>query len=338
MHDEPPRVALVVGDTAGHTHPALAVADAIRACDARATILFFGTATSVGASIVGRTGQLFVPIPGSPIRNADFAGLARAGLTTSQSFVTARRALVDRRVQLVMGFGGFASGGVILAARTLGLTTAILEANVEFGLANRWLRPWVDRVFLGLGPPETSVTGVPVRMSVMTVRRDIRLAAGPLRILVASGSRGTEFFATHLPSVIKRLVARGVAVQIRQQTDAFIDDIAGAYDWADIALARGGASTIAELAVTGLPALIVPLAEASADHQAANAALWQRAGAGPAILERDWREDAVVDWLQVMATDAESRRAASCAARRLARPDAAAEIAGECLRLITRPS
>ena len=352
------RVALVVGDTAGHTYPALAVADACRARNADAEILFLGTSDSVAASIVDQAGEQFVPVPGSPIRNAGIAGLARAAWRTTQSITVARRILVDHRSQLAMGFGGFASGGVIIAARTLGLPTAILEANVELGLANRWLRPWVDRVFLGLGAPHASIIGVPVRPSV------VALADAPphpphdaLRILVVSGSRGADLFADRLPPVLQRLVSLGIHVEVWQQAaapdvvreryaaleidariDQFVDDIAGAYAWADVAIARGGASTIAELAIAGLPALLVPLADASANHQAANTDLWQRAGAGLAMAEHRWSDDAAVEWLHAMAADKSSWQASSLAARQLARPDAAQRIADACAALVRRPA
>ena len=358
MHDDVLHVALVVGDTAGHTHPALAVADALRARASRAEILFLGTPDSVAASIVARAGQSFVPVPGSPIRKADLAGLARAAVRTMQSITVARRILAGHQTQLAMGFGGFASGGVLLAARTLGLPTAIIEANVEFGLANRWLRPWADHVFQGLGAPQSSVVGVPVRQSVVSLRdAPPRPPHRALRILVASGSRGADFFAERLPPVLQRLVSLGIPVEVRQQAavpgalreryaslaidatvDSFVEDIAAAYAWADVAVARGGASTIAELAIAGLPALLVPLADASANHQAANTGLWQREGAGVAVSETHWSADAVTSWLQTMATNEPSWRASSQAAHALARPDAAAHIAEACARLIRRPS
>ncbi len=356
MHDDTLRVALVVGDTAGHTHPALAVAEALRARAPHAEILFLGTPESVAASIVARAGQAFVPVPGSPIRKANLAGLARAAQRTLQSVGVARRALAAHHIQLVMGFGGFASGGVLIAARTLGLPTAILEANVELGLANRWLRPWVDKVFQGLGSPGSPAEGVPVRSSAMAVRATAaRPADRPLRILAASGSRGADFFAERLPPVLRQLASLGIRVEVRQQAAApdalreqyasmaidatiepFVDDIAAAYAWADVAIARGGASTIAELAIAGLPALLVPLADASANHQAANAGLWQRAGAGLAIGEHEWNSDAVTGWLRALATDEPAWRASARAARDLARPEAAAHIATECARLARR--
>lgn len=347
------RLALVVGDTAGHTHPALAVAEAISRHAPAANVIFLGTADSVAASIVMRAGHRFIPVPGSPIRRATLAGLARAATHTMQSIAMSRRILADHHTQLVMGFGGFASGGVLLAARSLKLPTAILEANVDVGLANRWLRPWVTRVFQGLGPSPSS-TGVPIRASIETETAMHRSSPHvPLRVLVTSGSRGSDFFSERVPLALAQLSALGIRTQVRQQSnspgplreryaalkidatiDAFVDDVGVAYAWADVAIARGGASTIAELAAASVPALIVPLADASANHQEANAVLWHRAGAGVAIPERDWRDDTAVAWLRAMATDESSWRAHSQAARTLARPNAAVDIATACLRLI----
>jgi len=318
--------------------------------------MFLGSPDSVAATLVVQAGQRFVPVPGSPIRKADVIGLARAAQHTLHAIVVARRILRDHRTQVVMGFGGFASGGVLLAARTLGLPTAILEANVELGLANRWLRPWMTRTFQGLGTPHASITGVPVRRSVVSaVDQSVRPPHDTLRILVASGSRGADFFAARLPQILHRMRASGVPLEVRQQAsapdalrkrykalsvdatvDAFVSDIGSAYTWADVVIARGGANTIAELALAGLPALLVPLADAAANHQAANAALWQHAGAGLAIPEHKWRDETVATWLTTMAMDLDARARAAGAARTLALPDAATRIAEECVRLTRR--
>ncbi len=351
-----PRVALVVGDTAGHTHPALAVAEALRARESGAQVVFLGPADSVAASIVARAGESFDPVPGSPIRRADLVGLARAGWRTARAAAIARNRLAAHRSQLVLGFGGHATGGVLLAARTLGLSTAILEANVEFGLANRWLRPWVDHVFQGLAAPGQTVVGVPVRPALAALRDTPRRPPHHvLRVLALSGSRGSHVLAERVVEVLQRLVSHGIRVEVRQQApapaelrdryrslgieatvDPFIEDVAGAYASADVAIARAGANTIAELAVARLPAVLIPLADASADHQAANAALWEAAGAGPAVREHDWHPDAIASWLRTLATDESSWCAGSRAAGTLARPDAAAHVVDECVRLIQR--
>lgn len=326
-----------MGDTAGHTHPALAVAEALQSRHPDARVLFLGTSDSVAAGLVAKTGQPFVAIPGSPIRKANLAGLARAAGRSVQAIGEARRILVEHDIHVAMGFGGFASGGVLLGARSLRVPTAILEANVELGLANRWLRPWVSRVFQGLGTPESGAVGVPVRSNVVALRdAPPRAEHQALRVFVASGSRGADFFAKRLPAVVDQLTSRGIALEVWQQpVDAFVEDVASAYAWADVVVARGGANTISELAIAGLPAVLVPLGDASANHQAANAQLWQDAGAGVAITEADWRDADVTSWLHNMATDTHARQIAGAAARRLARPAAALQIADACVSLIT---
>jgi UDP-N-acetylglucosamine--N-acetylmuramyl-(pentapeptide) pyrophosphoryl-undecaprenol N-acetylglucosamine transferase len=349
-------IALVVGDTAGHTHPALAVADALRLRDPKVGVVFIGTGDSVAASIIRRAGERFCAVPGSPIRRASLAGLVRAASRSLSSIARSRRLLRAEGVGAAIGFGGFASGGVLLAARSIGVPTVILEANVELGLANRWLRPWATVALQGLGAPDASVVGVPVRHAArLHTAGGRRRSAGPLRVLVASGSRGADFFDTHMPRVVRLLATDPVSVGlevwqqghdvdglrraygeagVQARTEPFIADIADAYGWADVAIARAGASTIAELALAGLPAFLVPLRDASADHQTANARLWAQAGAGAYVAETAWRDTHVADWLRRMATDAAVWDAAAQAARRLARPSAAEDVAAACLRLL----
>lgn len=354
MLRDAPHVALVVGDTAGHTHPALAVAEALHARHPGAHLLFLGTADSVAAGIVTRAGYTFIAVPGSPIRRANLAGLARAAGRSVAAIGAARRILRDHHTDVAMGFGGFASGGVLLGARSLRVPTAILEANVELGLANRWLRPWVSRVFQGLGPAGSPAAGVPVRAAVVALwETPPRVRSQALRVFVASGSRGADFFAARLPEVLEAVTSQGMPVEVWQQAgapgplreryaatgctarvDRFVEDVAAAYAWADVAVARAGANTISELAIAGLPAVLVPLGDASADHQAANARLWQDAGAGLAVSEGDWRDADVAAWLRRMAADGDARQAAAAAARRLARPGAATHIADACVSLI----
>lgn len=352
-----PCVALVVGDTAGHTHPALAVADALRAREPRVGVIFIGTGESVAATIVRGAGERFLSVPGSPIRNASLPGLARAASHSLSSIAQSRRLLRDEGVGVAMGFGGFASGGVLLAARSIGVPTVIVEANVELGLANRWLRPWVTVALQGLGVPDSDAVGVPVRHAMQLQRIGTpRRRSGPLRVLVASGSRGAAFFDSHMPRVARLLTTctEGVGVEVWQQgrdievlrraydavgvtarLEPFIADVAEAIEWADVAIARAGASTIAELALAARPALLVPLSDASADHQTANARLWAQAGAGQAVAESAWRDDRVADWLRRMATDDNAFDGAAQAARRLARSSAADEAAAVCLRLLS---
>ncbi len=363
MRDPQRRVAFAVGDTAGHTYPALALAEAFLNLDADTDLLFLGTSHSIAERLLARAGHRLVPVPGRPIRRAGRAAGLRAIAGVPSAVWSARRTLAAHRSQLVIGFGGFASGGVLIAGRTLGLLTVSHEANVELGLANSWLRGVVHRLYRGLPEPGAADTavGVPVRAAISDLADLPREPPqGRLRVLVTSGSRGDEFLARRLPEALGLLAELGTRVEVLHQAaraDAlarayaaagvsadvrpFLEDMAAAYRWADVAVARAGASTLAELAIARLPALIVPLADAAADHQTANGRFWQASGAGRTLSEVEWDAHGVAAWFHDLASEPAGWRRAAEASRRLARPDAGRRLAEECARLASglwRPS
>lgn len=329
-----PRVALAVGDTAGHAYPALAVAEAFRERDPNARILFLGTADSIAARILAREGETLTPVPGAPLRNVGLLGVAVALARTAAGTRAARRVFAQHGTRIAIGFGGFASGGVLLAARTLGMRTAIHEANIEMGLANALLRPFVDDVYLAHAEtdPRGCTVGLPIRRAILPLASRRRAAPdGTLRLLVMSGSRGVDFLADVMPPVIETARAGGLTVELRQQTPGtFLDNMADVYGWAHAAIARAGANSIGELAIAGLPALLVPLADAAADHQSANARRWTLAGAGPSLEQSRWDTGFVAEWLRILATNPASWALASDAARSLAQPHAADRLVDRC--------
>src|SRR5262245_44450396 len=183
----------------------------------------------------------------------------------------------------------------------MGLRTVIHEANAVAGVADRFLGRLVDRVLLGFGeaapafPRRTTVlTGTPVRAAVRALagaRAEPRVP-GPVHVLVVGGSQGSAFLNAQVPGVVVRVAYRGLALEVRHQTglgdpdpvraayqcggvaadvQTSFDDVTAAYRWADLAIACAGAITLAELAIAGLPALLVPLATAALDYQRANA-------------------------------------------------------------------
>jgi len=329
-----PRVALAVGDTAGHAHPALAVAEAFRDRDPSARILFLGTADSIAARILAREGETLTGVPGAPLRRAGLLGVALA-LTRTFSGIRASRGLLARHeITFAIGFGGFASGGVLLGARSIGIRTAIHEANVEMGLANILLRPFVDDLFLTHAETDSRglEVGLPMRRTIRALAPGARTPpAGALRVLVTSGSRGVEFLTAVMPPVLAAVRQAGISVEVRQQTaEVFLDDMADAYRWADVAIARSGANTVAELALAGLPALLVPLKDAAANHQMANARRWTLAGAGPLVEQARWDGAFVAQWLRLLAANPWSWRNASDGARSLAHADAARLLVEHC--------
>ena len=358
------RIALVVGDTRGHFYPALAVAEAFRRRASDAEIVFFGP-RGLGADLAARSGFPYRAVAGSPLARAGLPARAAAAGRTLIGIAQARRALRALGTNLVMGFGGYASGAVILAARTLGIRAAIHEANVHPGLANRLLARVANRVYLnhaaaGTGFPadRLRVTGWPVRDAIralVDVPRGSPGHARPARILVCSGSRGGAFLAREVPGLLARVVAGGRALEVHHQSadaapatvgDAyaragiaarvsrFIDDLPACYRWADLVIGRAGAGTVAELAVAGLPSLLVPLAAAANDHQRGNASLFGAEGAARWTAERDWDPGTLAAWLLHALGDPATWSRLSASARRRAVPDAADAVVDDCERLM----
>ena len=358
------RLLIVVGPTAGHVYPALALAEAWRALDPGVHLHFAGALDGPAVRLLGARGFTLSPVSGSPLVNVDLRGKVAALPRVLAGMNQARRLLRAHGPRLVLGLGGYATGAVLLAARALGARVVIHEANVVPGVANRLLAPFAHRVYLGFAASAPAfparkrlVTGHPVRADIAALAGAHRVApdgSRPARVLVVSSTRGESFLAERVPSLLRDVEARGVVVEALHQTGdvapervanayrragvkatvaPYLDEIASAYRWADLVIARSGAGTIAEAAAAGVPALLVPLTDASGDHQAANAAAVAAAGAGIAVREAEWRADALAARV-VPLLHPEGWTAAARAARALAAPDAAARIVADCETLM----
>jgi len=354
------RLLIVVGPTAGHVYPALAIADAWRALDPRADVAFAGALDGPAERLLGVRGFRLSPVSGSQLVNVGVRGKLAAVPRVLAGMAQARRLLRAQDTRLVIGLGGYASGAVLLAARAHGAGVTIHEANVVPGVANRMLAPFVHRIYLGFAasagafPARKSVlTGHPVRPDIAALAAELRTAPDrgrPARVLVLSSTRGEAFLAARVPPLLAEIERRGIIVEALHQSGdvapgdvahayrragvkatvaPYLDEIASAFRWADLVIARSGAGTIAEAATAGVPSLLVPLADASGDHQAANAAAVAAAGAGLAVREAEWHGDAVAARVAAL-LEAPAWTAASRAARALAMPDAAARIVADC--------
>jgi UDP-N-acetylglucosamine--N-acetylmuramyl-(pentapeptide) pyrophosphoryl-undecaprenol N-acetylglucosamine transferase len=359
------RLLIAVGPTAGHVYPALAIAEAYRAQYPDVDVRFAGALDPLVTRLLGIHGYALEPVSASQlVRVGVGAQLAAAGRVVA-GLIQARRLLRAHGTRLVLGMGGYASGAILLAARTLGARVAIHEANVVPGLANRLLAPFAHRVYLGfaaaapaLRSREPLVTGHPVRGEIAALVGERRTAPDRqrlVRVLVLSSTRGERFLADRVPDLLAAVERRGIAVEVLHQsgqlsTDRvahayrlagvkatvapYLDAIASAYHWADLVIARSGAGTIAEIAAAGVPALLVPLADAPGDHQAANATAVAATGAGIVVREDEWRCDPLAVQLTALLGEA-AWTAAAAASRSLARPDAAARIVDDCEALMT---
>ena len=355
------RVVLVTGGTAGHVYPALAIAEAYKQAVASIEVLFFGTGDGFEAQLIPRYGYPLRVVRSRPIVGESLFGKVRTVGGLAGAFMRARQMLIEAKPELVVGFGGYASVPTILAARSLGMLTAIHECNVVPGLANKMLGRFVDRIYLGFeaatGQFQTGrvlVTGNPVRPDVGALAsrpHDPSSSERPFRILVTGGSQGSPFLNRHVPSLLARLAADSVSLEVLHQSGQadcdsvrkvyrdnglkasvtpFVDDMAQAYQWADFAISCSGAATLAELAIAGLPVLLVPLSTAPKNHQVSNAAAFAQITTNCWLSEDHWEPDALREKITLLFGNQASWRDASERVRRFAKPDASQMMVADC--------
>jgi UDP-N-acetylglucosamine--N-acetylmuramyl-(pentapeptide) pyrophosphoryl-undecaprenol N-acetylglucosamine transferase len=282
---------------------------------------------------------------------------ARSVARAARAPLACRRILARRRPDVVLGGGGYVAGPMVLAARTLGIPAALTEADAHLGLANRLAAPFARRIFLafpirGLGPPRYEVTGRPIPESSRPLPRDEarRLLGlpeeGPL-LLVFGGSLGArslnetivEAFGAVGPAVLHLCGTRDYeALRPRVRRDgyrlvAFLDDFGAALGAADLAVSRAGGS-VWELAAAGLPAVLVPYPDATADHQTKNARHFERAGGAVVVPETEL--GSLPALARSLLGDERRRSEMSAAMREAARPGAAETIAEELVALARR--
>jgi UDP-N-acetylglucosamine--N-acetylmuramyl-(pentapeptide) pyrophosphoryl-undecaprenol N-acetylglucosamine transferase len=351
-------VVIAGGGTGGHLYPGLALADALAARGLAVT--YVGTAGGLEARVVPTTPYPLRLLPGRQLRGG---GLGRAvfGLVAvGQGVVRAGALLGELAPRLVVGVGGYASVAVVVAAWLRRVPTLLLEQNVVPGAANRVLGRLARRVCVGFAesvaafPPGRAVhTGNPLRPGLLAPAA--RSAGGRFGLLVSGGSAGAHHLNEAVLAALERLgaVARGwdvthqtgsadleavraryAALGLPARVEPFIEDMGAAYAAADLAVARAGAMTCSELAATGLPAVLVPYPYAADDHQRRNADTLVAAGAAAMILDRELDGARLAEALAALAGDPARRATMAERARALGRPDAAARVAEECLRLL----
>lgn len=288
-------VLMMAGGTGGHVFPALAVARELR--DAGMTVQWLGTARGIESELIPAAGLPLHCLDITGLRGKGVTGLLAAPLRIIRAVWQARRIIKRIKPDVVVGFGGYATGPGGVAARLAGVPLIIHEQNAIAGLTNRLLSRISQRVlqaFPGALPGAVTV-GNPVRQDVVALPAPAERWAGreqePLRVLVVGGSLGAvglnaivlQAMQTLPPEQrpqLRHQAGKNNAVALQQQYQAadieaevlpFIDDMAAAYAWADLVVCRAGALTVAEVAAAGCAALLVPFPFAVDDHQTANA-------------------------------------------------------------------
>jgi len=341
------------GGTGGHLFPGLAVAEAATTTRA-AAILVIGSAYGIEATVVPKTRFAFEAIAIRGVRGRGWRGAVQLAWQLPAALVRAWRLVGRFHPSVVLGVGGYGSFPVVIAAWARRIPAVLLEQNARPGLTNRLLGHVATRVCTTFAqsdrffPTGRAVrTGNPVRALQSTHKplpdhftifvfggsqgaHKLNHAVVDAAALVAPRIRGLRVIhqtgAADAEWVARRYSEMGVAAEVVP----FIDDMASAYGRANVVVCRAGATTLAELASVGKPAILVPYPFAADDHQRANAEILVGVGAAQLILDRDLNADRLATALEQLAADRERLDAMGCAVRRLAVPDAARKVVEVC--------
>ncbi len=352
------------GGSGGHVTPALALAEQIAARGDRVVVM--GGRRGLETRLVPQAGFELVALPARPLMGRGVAGRLLALPSIAAACTSAWSSLGKLRAGLVISVGGYAAVPAVVAAAVRGLPIAIVEPNAVPGRANRASAGRARICFAGfeataraLAPAARGsrivVSGIPLRRSLVAAFAGApprRIPTPPFRLLVFGGSQGARQLNEAMPEVARGLDPReieifhqtgvaereGVAAAyartgIRAEVVDFEPDMPRRYQWADLAVCRSGALTVAELAMAGLPALLVPFPHAADDHQRANAQALAEAGAARVLDARPLDPAELARALASAFEKPAELAAMSRAAGRLARPEAAERIVEECAGL-----
>lgn len=352
----PHTVILAGGGTGGHVYPALAMGDELRARGHE--VRYYGDAARLEGRVAPERGYLF--------RGVEAVQFPRSGLLAKIKFAfqllsataKARRHLAEDRASLVLGVGGYVMAPSVLAAYTLGIPAVIHESNVAPGLANRVCAKVARLVLLTYdetrkklgGAAEMLTVGCPVNPKVLSgAGEKYGLPAGKPVLLVVGGSLGAAtvnqialacaadpartYAILHLtgPRYFDEAVAAYKALPGGTPEGLVVrgyeDNMGDAFAAAALVLARSGSSTLAELCAVAKPSLLVPSPNVTDNHQEANARGLERAGAAEVVVEAGLHADTVAKRISRLLHDPAQLSAMAKAARGLARPDVAREVA-----------
>lgn len=350
-------IVIAAGGTGGHFFPAEALASELIARGHRVALMT--DARSGGLKSAVFAGRECFVLPGAGIAGRGLWRGIKAVAGMAAGAIKARGLLTRLNAGAVVGFGGYPSVAPVMGASLLRPRPVLVlhEQNAVLGRANRFLASRIDRLALSLAGTQRvpasvtqEVTGNPVRPAIAALA-DVPYAepAGRINLLVLGGSLGARVFSDVVPPALAGLpedLRRRLVVTQQCRTEdldrvrtaydqagipadlaPFFPDVADLLARAHLVIARAGASTVAELAVTGRPSILVPLPGAIDDHQTGNARALEQAGAALLVPQPGFRPDALGQLLVELLTTPGRLPAMAAAARTQARADAAARLA-----------
>jgi UDP-N-acetylglucosamine--N-acetylmuramyl-(pentapeptide) pyrophosphoryl-undecaprenol N-acetylglucosamine transferase len=343
-------ILVMAGGTGGHIFPALAVAEKMRERGWR--VVWLGNPDGMEARLVPQHGFEMVWVKFAALRGKGLLRKLLLPLNLLKGFWQAQKAIRDVQPNVVLGMGGYITFPGGMMASLFGKPLVVHEQNSVAGLANRVLAGVADKIVTGF--PEVLKKGVwagnPVRPEIARIAPPAERFAersGALRLLVIGGSLGAQVLNEMVPQGmallgeneqpqivhqagekhIEALKANYAAVGVQAHCVSFIEDMAGAYEWADLVICRSGALTVAELAAAGVASILVPFPHAVDDHQSGNARFLVNVGGAFLLPQNELTAEAIAlirNYSRSQLLEMAEK------ARSLAKPDATEEVANIC--------
>lgn len=354
-------VLIMAAGTGGHIFPALSIARNLQSRGYRTEWL--GTPSGLEVEVLRNTDIALHSINARGLRGKSTLSVLGAPFMILRAILQTLGVL--RRVQpcCVLGMGGYVTGPGGVAARLAGKPLLIHEQNAIAGFSNRLLARIADVVmeaFPGTFAPGVGAisTGNPVRPEIGALvhpRDRVTSSDDALRVLVLGGSLGAVAINRLIPEALRTMDPQrrprilhqagrnnvaaalaayeqaGVTVDADCRVQPFIDDMASAYDWADLVICRAGATTVCEVAAAGKPAIFVPFPHAVDDHQTRNAEWLSRVGAAVLIQQSDLTPEGLATLLGNFTNNREKLLEMASGARALAQPDACDLVTEQCM-------
>jgi UDP-N-acetylglucosamine--N-acetylmuramyl-(pentapeptide) pyrophosphoryl-undecaprenol N-acetylglucosamine transferase len=350
------RVVIMAGGTGGHIYPALACAQSFK--DKGIEVQWLGSKGGMEEILVPKHDIALHSLSIKGVRGKGVFGLLVAPFRILHAIGQAVAVLQKIKPDVVLGMGGFVAGPGGVAAKLLGIPLVVHEQNAIAGTTNKLLSKVANlklQAFEGALPNALSV-GNPIRNDILEQRVRVSRSnvARPLRLLVVGGSLGAKAINDVIPNVLAEwpfsqrldvwhqtgirnydeVSALYKEAGVNARVEAYLDHMDQAYYWADVVLCRAGAMTVSELAVAGLPSILVPYPHAIDDHQTANARYLEKVEAAYLLPQPQLSCEKIISLLSAFVEGEETLLKMGEQAKLVARPNATQDVVAHCLRLI----
>lgn len=356
------RLLLTGGGTGGHLFPAVATAQEFERQFPGTEVLFVGTNRKVDTGTLQNYGYAYRTIDCHGVKGKNIVQLIKALVTLPRAYMQALKVIREFKPDIILGVGGYVTGPVVSAGKSLGIPAVIHEQNSVPGLANRKLGKIVDIICLSLpgsgsqfDENKVVYTGNPVRADIRKLaQKPVKILGETRTVLVLGGSQGAQAINEMMPEAAGMFTdAQKGKIQIIHQTgdnktagvaegynaakveavvEPFFRNMAAVYEQADLIVSRAGATTLAEISVLGKPAILIPFPYAADNHQEKNGAYYVSGGGALMFTQKQLTAKQLSTTIAELAGDDARLAAMSAAMKKISYPDAAERIVSCCLK------